>query len=418
MTGLTAGKKARKQQSEFQKLWVKAEKLKKENASFRESLDQVMQRIQTEIRPLEEASIRQHIPLLKRLLTLGQRKSLAQWQRQELDGWIREILEPLQGSGIANAELLDEVSRYDAFRYGVTLDETSSVPLADQMHAHFDLEEQQIMNGFEADEALLRQTALDDIESILDNALGPEPDNPDAMDARHDDMFEDALKQEKRRQYEAYHEERDVARKAFLEELFSDAVISPGDDEEAFNFDGAAFDFNESFPADTANDKPAISNAVFTKLFRSTAGNLHPDRESDPEKRQKKQALMARLLSARKQGDVMCILEMYQEYVGGTELTKADEKELIQSLKKQIGDLRNEREAYSFESPFHRMAYEQFYRRSHKKIDQAFQQHIVQMEDMAAEAQQLSASIKSIKTLRPYLEQRYDENRFISPFQR
>jgi uncharacterized protein YdcH (DUF465 family) len=97
MTRLATGKKSRKTQSEFQKLWAKAEKLKQENARFRDRLDDIIQRIQTDIGPVEEAAATQQIPLLKRLLALGQRRSLLQWQRQTLDDWIREILEPLMG---------------------------------------------------------------------------------------------------------------------------------------------------------------------------------------------------------------------------------------------------------------------------------------------------------------------------------
>jgi len=83
MTRLTV-QKTRKKQSEFQKLWAKAEMLKQENARFRDRLDGIMQRIGTEIRPVEEETARLQMPLLKRLLTLGQRKSLTQWQRQIL----------------------------------------------------------------------------------------------------------------------------------------------------------------------------------------------------------------------------------------------------------------------------------------------------------------------------------------------
>ena len=53
MSQLTAGKKTRKKQSRFQKLWAKAEKLKTENARFRDRLDEIIQRMTNEVRPLE-----------------------------------------------------------------------------------------------------------------------------------------------------------------------------------------------------------------------------------------------------------------------------------------------------------------------------------------------------------------------------
>jgi hypothetical protein len=141
MTRLATGKKSRKTQSEFQKLWAKAEKLKQENARFRDRLDDIIQRIQTDIGPVEEAAATQQIPLLKRLLALGQRRSLLQWQRQTLDDWIREILEPLMGIDGLDHDVLEELSRYDAFRLGIELDETSSIPLQDQLRTYFEQEQ-------------------------------------------------------------------------------------------------------------------------------------------------------------------------------------------------------------------------------------------------------------------------------------
>ena len=58
------------------------------------------------------------------------------------------------------------------------------------------------------------------------------------------------------------------------------------------------------------------------------------------------------------------------------------------------------------------MAFEQFYHSSPRKVDQAFKLHQEQMEITALEAQKLAQNIKTLKTLKPYLEQRYDDHRF------
>jgi len=71
MSQLTAGKKSRKKQSEFQKLWAKAEKLKTENARFRGRLDEIIQRITNEIRPLENRIARRQEPSLYRTGGIG-----------------------------------------------------------------------------------------------------------------------------------------------------------------------------------------------------------------------------------------------------------------------------------------------------------------------------------------------------------
>jgi len=419
MKRLTAQKKTRKKQSEFQKLWAEAEKLKQENARFRDRLDGIMQRIGTEIRPVEEETARLQMPLLKCLLTLGQRKSLTQWQRQMLDSWIREILESLQSTPHLNSELMDDLARYDAFRLGFELNEDSSTPMAEQLQAHIEREGTLLEEEFEAEDEAWREATRSEVEKILDQTFGPEPPGPEPLDEAVADLFQDELKQEQQRAYEAYHEARNAARKGLLDEMLDDSALD--EEEEGFfdsDFDFDPFGSSGPFTNEKEDSAPTISNSVFKRLFRSTVALLHPDREHDPDMREKKHGLMTRLLDARKQGDVMTIIQMHQQYVGDENpLSKADEKQLIKALKAQVDELRHERETYSFESPFHRMAFEVFYCPSQGKTDLAFKKHIQQMAKIASEAQALSQSIKSIKTLKPYLEQRYDERRSVNPLE-
>lgn len=419
MTRLAVQKKARKKQSEFQVLWAKAEKLKQENARFRDRLDGIMQRIETEIRPVEEETARRQLPLLSCLLTLGQRKSLTQWQRQILDSWIREILEPLQSTSHLNAEIMADLARYHAFRLGFELDEDSSTSMTEQLEAHIEREGRREEEEFEAEDKAWREATRSEVELILDQMFGPEPARPELLDGATDDLFGSELKEEQWRVFEAYHEARNTARKDLLEKMLDDSLLD--EEEESFfdsDFDFEPFGPSGSFPSEKEGSVPTISNSVFKRLFRSTVALLHPDREHDPDMREKKHGLMTRLLNARKQGDVMTIVQMHQQYVGDDNaLSKADEMQLVKALKAQVDELRQEREAYSFESPFHRMAFEVFYRSSQKKTDLAFKEHIQQMEKTASEAQALAQSIHSIKTLKPCLEQRYDERRFVNPLE-
>jgi hypothetical protein len=419
MTRLAVQNKARKKQSEFQELWAKAEKLKQENARFRDRLDGIMQRIETEIRPVEEETARRQMPLLRCLLTLGQRKSLTQWQRQMLDSWIREILEPLQSTSHLNSEIMADLARYDAFRLGFELDEDSSTPITEQLQAHIEREGTLQEEEFEAEDEAWREATRSEVEMILDQMFGPEPPRPELLDGAMADLFQGELKQEQQRAFEAYHEARNSARKDLLEKMLDDSAS----DEEEEDFFDSDFDFDPfgssgPFPKEKEDSAPTISNAVFKRLFRSTVALLHPDRENDPDMREEKHGLMTRLLNARKQGDVMTIIQMHQQHVGDENaLSKADEIQLVKALKAQVDELRQERVRYSFESPFHRMAFEVFYCPSQKKTDLAFKKHIQQLEKTASEAQALSQSIKSIKTLKPHLEQRYDERRFVNPLE-
>lgn len=418
MSRLTAGKKAKKKQSEFQKLWAKAEKLKTENERFRDRLDAITQRVRTEIHPAEKTALISQVPLLRRLLTLGQRKSLAKWQRQELDDWIKELLEPLQVYGSVDAELLEDISRYDAFRYGIELDEASSTSLHDQLREHIEHEWGSGLEGDEASEAHRRTEIEEEVEEILNDTFGREPPRGVKKPSNTGDMFEDELNDELERQYQAYHEARSAAREELLEKMLGNnsPYSDEEDDEDEYNF--FEFDLDDSFEQDQNDAAPVISNAVFKRMFRMTAGQLHPDRELDPELRTKKQAWMSALLKARKKGDVMTILAMFQEHVPeAATLSKADEKQLIAALQQQIEQLRSEQEEYTFESPIHRIAFEQFYDVSPRKTKQSFQRHLQQLQKMASESEALAREITSIKALKPFLEQRYDERRFSNPFE-
>ena len=407
---LVAGGKKSKKPSEFQKLWAQAERLKRENTRFRQRLDEIIGRIQTEVRAAESEAALSHIPLLRRLLVLGQRKSLSQWQRRELDGWIQELLHPLMQHDLIDDELKEAIACYDAFRLGIALDHDSPASFSEQVRRYMEREEEIARQESEGMEDLLREQLKNDIESILDSNLGPEPPHPSTADETDGGWFQDELKEEMERRYREYHSKRDAAREALWEEMLREY-------NHPFDCDDSDFDpFEEQDPSAShaGDDTPAVSNTVFTRLFRATAARLHPDREPDRELRKQKQGLMTRLLKARKQGDVMAVVELYQQHVAEDDgvLSRTDEKQLIGALKRQIEDLKSEKESYCFESPLHNLAYQHFYRTSRKKTDQAIRLHIESVMEAARQAEQLAAHITSVNKLKPYLEARYGENRF------
>jgi len=419
MTRLVKRKRPRKKLSEFQKLWAKAEKLENENVRFQARLDEIMQRIRTDIQPVEEEFAKQGVPLLRRLLTLGQRKSLAQWQRQELDAWIRELIEPLRSASQLAPEILEDISRYNAFSLGIELDETASTPLVDQLQDHLKRAKHQEEEEDEISEEARRKQTEEEIERILDSAFGHEPPKPTPPGDSDNDLFPNELNEELSRQFDEYHKARNAAREELLEEMLADSTPFSDAEEDFFKFD--PFDASDSLPEeedDDNNDAPKITSVVFTRLFRSTAAQLHPDRELDPVLRQQKQALMAELLGARRQGDVMTVINLYQQHVDNdATLSKADEKQLTNALKRQITALESKREEYSFESPLHRTAFAQFYHQSSRQTNQALNHHIQKMEAATSEVVSQTHSIKTLKTLKPHLEERYEEHRFDNPFE-
>jgi len=410
MAALTPYPKSAKKLSRFHKLWNRAAKLRQENERFRERLDQLVQRMHREILPEERRAAFEQIPLLKRLLVLGQRKTLSRWHRVELSDWIMELVDPLVASGQLDKALEDDISRYHAFNLGIDLDEGSEQSLAQQLEAFHDQQQDEFIDVFGAESAdEVRARVEREVEQELDKALGPTPDAPERADEA--DLFSDELYAARQQAFDAYQRRRSEMREHLMQDRmaemdFEDDEYDVFDDFDPF-VDGDNFDDPFSGVRDSAS---AISNEVFTRLFRATVAVLHPDRAPDEVRQKLNHQLMAQLLKARKQGDVMTIIEMYQQHVGDEAgLTGKDEKQLVEVLERQIDELKDEQDEYSYSSTLHRAAFEQFYHASAKKTDEAFRDHIAYIRESASHVRELADQITTLKTLRPYLEMRYAE---------
>lgn len=449
MSQLTAAKKKRQKQSKFQKLWARVVSRKAENKRFKANFEALFLRVQETINPVEHDAARAYQPLLYNLLILAQRKSLANWHREVLDGWIREILAHLFPYGLVDSAMLEDIARYDAFRMDITLEDDSiSLPseqlseiLRHQQAEHEAAAEQQKeqrSETFAERKAFACIQAERQVELMLDRQMGPAPELDIEVDKNMDDFFQNDLEQEKKCQHEAYQQERSRLREELLDEMLAqvdlnfeaeaeaEALHSEQDDdfgtfEDFFESLGAGFDeeHENNSKASSQPHAPKITNQVFQSMFRATAARLHPDREADPTLSETKQVLMTNLLGARKKGDVMTVVEMYQQHVGGdTTFSKADEKELIAALEYQIAELDNEKFDIIEQTPLHEQIHERFYSTSKKRVDDSIDKHLRDVRRDKLEIEQQAGSIRSLKTLKPWLDKRYEEEMLDSPFGR
>ena len=412
MTRLSFTPKSAKQHSRFHKLWNRAAKLRRENERFRERLDQLVQRMHREILPEERRAAVEQIPLLKRLLVLGQRKTLSRWHRIELSDWIMELVEPLAASGQLDKQLEDDISRYHAFNLGIDLDEGSEQSLAQQLEEFHDQQQDELTDVFGAESADEARARVErEVEQELDKALGPAPDVPEGADDT--DLFADELHAARQQAFNAYQQRRSEMREHLIQDRMAEMDFEDDEYDVFDDFDPFVGDDDFDDPFSGAKDSASvISNEVFTRLFRATVAVLHPDRAPDEARQKHNHQLMAQLLKARKQGDVMTIIDLYQQHVGDEAgLTNKDEKQLVEALERQIDELKDEKDEYSYSSPLHRAAFEQFYRASAKKTDKAFREHIAYIRESASHMRELADQIRSLKTLKPYLEMRYQEQR-------
>lgn len=410
MSLVSKNRKSAKKLTHFQKLWDQAAKLKQENERFRQRLDKLVRRIQDEVLPAECEAAAGHIPLLKRLLTLGRRKSMTRWERQELNDWILELVEPLMSTDQIDQELDDELNRYQAFNFGIELDEESEESFTEQIQRFYQQQEEAYDEEFAPETAEEKQHRIErEVERELDAALGRAPQAPD--DAEQDaDLFGDELHAARQQTFDHYQRRRAELREQLIEERM-DEEDDPFDDFDPFDYGEDDDDFEDPF-APRQTSATAVSNEVFTRLFRATVAVLHPDRQQDEAKKEDNHQLMSQLLKARKQGDVMTVINMYQQHVGNQQgLTGQDEKQLIAVLERQIEQLKEDKEDYSHSSPLHRIAFEQYYFGSSKKTDNAFREHKTYLSNHTEQLRKMADHITSLKKLKPYLEKRYEENR-------
>jgi hypothetical protein len=143
-------------------------------------------------------------------------------------------------------------------------------------------------------------------------------------------------------------------------------------------------------------------------IFRRAAQNLHPDRESDTEKRQHKQEQLTALLLARKENDVLTMLKIYSEALNGQEI-KIAEKEMssiCELLEEQLDDLECEQTSYIHSHPERHMVYELLYHSNQKKRQKAMQ---LWQKDLAEESEQnseLVAFLRNLSRLKEVLRER------------
>lgn len=443
MSSVVASKKTRKKQSAFEKLWAKAARLRAQNEKFAADLDAIVARMETDIKPREAELARLQIPLLQKLLTLGQRKSMTNWERATLDDWIKELIETIQTFNLVNTELLDDVARYDAFRMGITLQDDTIPPhqefgemmkqADEERAAAIKRQQEQHEEHLQEHREAMMAHALREVEQQLDSILGPEPSPPANMATQ--DLWPDELELEQQRLCDEYRAKREqlkeemMAEKTKEIEMLLDLDDTDLEDDDDFDFDEFDFSAFEDVFGDhshssqqaepeerTESSDQALSNQAFQQMFRATAGKLHPDREPDATIRLEKQKLMASLLKARKKGDVLTVMEMYEKYVGKHEgFSKADQKALLNSLKAMISELEESQEAIIYQSPMRGVAYHLFYSQSKKKVNAAFETRLKEIQAHEKFTATLTKNIRSLKTLKPQLEQRYDAMAFQEP---
>ena len=365
----------KKKQSRFQRLWAEAETVAKDNLELGKALDSLVQRVGDEVVQAERALGETVAQVVHRQLDFAEKKSLLKWQRAELSEWIEEHLTQLMETGQLDEALQNRLAKKQAREMGITLDESSDVSPIDQ----------------------LRQQLFGEDSDELEELLGSGSDEDDAdhwFDSDDDETLSDdehAAEEELAELLRQLHEELERQEEAGQHRQGHAKSVS------------------------TKKNKPGFDDAVFKRLFRQTAAALHPDKESDPDKQAEKHELMSQLLQARKEHDLITVLRLHEQYsFAETALSAKDEQQLEEVLVSYLAQQHEHTQNIVHRSEAHEFVFHEFYHKNPATVKRRIKAHIKKIDTRRAELETFVQQVKTLKTLKELLAERYERYRFDS----
>lgn len=208
-----------------------------------------------------------------------------------------------------------------------------------------------------------------------------------------------------------------------FEELFGAGDDDPeADDPQPDLFEDRDSEFFDDDEADWHGPDPeaetrtrALMDGSWTRgLFRRAAQALHPDRETDPEQRRHKQALMQQLLTARDQGDLLTLLQLYAQAADNAELelAEAEMEQACALLEDRLEQLEDEEDEIIHAHPLRALVHELFYNPTRKTREQNFRAWEDGLRTDAETAARLPEELRNLGILKEYLELRRQRNMF------
>ena len=357
----------KKVESRFQRLWAEAEALEKDNLELEAQLEKIVKRIDSEVFVAERKLGEVLYEAVNRQLDFAQKKSLLKWQRSELSEWIDENLSELVAMGMVDQTLRDKLATLRAAELEVDIDPDSPLSPAEQLDQYFKDESDEYRKRTEMDGGLSDDEDDGEQADLFDFDL-------DGYEDDDDDLSDDELAELLRKMHE--------------------------------QFEGRQHSIDEEPQGPQRKD---ISDAVFKRLFRQTATALHPDKESDEQRRQEKHELMSQLLKARKDYDLITILRLHEKHAAvESELNVADQQELEGILVQYLNQQQQRMDDIVQKSPMHHMAFTEFYNKKPVIVTRRIKDHLRKIEEKKDGILFFTTQVKTLKALKEILSQRYD----------
>ena len=366
-----------KQKNKLNQLWEDVEKKQRRIERYQAKLDDFYHDFKASTEKQERAVCRATEKWIHRLISFIPRKTIKGPQREALYDWIQEELTILESNPF---NPVDSIALRESFNQALLALPSNKadvdVMTEDQIEAF--REEMFMMLGYELD------ISNDELMAMV----------------KDPQKFHDYLQSVMAEKSQEEHAEEDD--------------IDWGDEDFFFQ----ANDDNHFEPSHHQASDALYSDKQITKLYRQLAKQLHPDKETDEEKKSEKSALMQQLSQAKKDKDVVALFMLAQQHLPDHEMVMDEDmlERLKMTLTEKIEQLNLDYQDLKHGGDIKNIIWQRFgggNKASRQKGLREYREHL-KKESQALLAQ--SQEIKTVKQMQERLKKRVGASYFDNPF--
>ena len=366
-----------KQKNKLNQLWEDVEKKQRRIDRYQTKLDDFYHEFKASTEKQERAVCRATEKWIHRLISFIPRKTIRGSQREALYDWIQEELTILESNPF---NPVDSIALREAFNQALLAQPSNQtdadVMTEDQIEAF--REEMFMMLGYELE--------------ISDDELMAMVKDPQ----KFHDYLQSVMAEQRQEEHTA---EDDI-------EWGSEDGCSQSDDENHFE------------PSYHQASDTLYSDKQITKLYRQLAKQLHPDKETNEEKKSEKSALMQQLSQAKKDKDVVALFMLAQQHLPDHEMVMDEDmlERLKMTLTEKIEQLNLDYQDLKHGGDIKNIIWQRFgggNKASRQKGLREYREHLKkESQELLAQSQE----VKTVKQIQERLKQRMEASYFDNPF--
>ena len=366
-----------KQKNKLNQLWEEIEKKQRRIERYQAKLDAFYHDFKISTEEQEQAVCRAAEQWIHHLLTFIPRKTIKGPQREALYDWIQEELSILESNPFnpVDSRVLREA--FNQALLALPSNQAKDISITEDQIEAF-REEISMMLGYDLD--------------VSDDELMAMVKDPQKFHDYLQSVVAEDMEEE-------YVDEDDI-------EWGGEDFFSQADDE------------NHVEPSHHQASEALYSDKQITKLYRQLAKQLHPDKETDENKKTEKSALMQQLSQAKKDKDVVALLILAQQHLPEHEMVMDEGmlERLKMTLTEKIEQLNMDYQELQHGGDIKSILWQRFgggNKASRQKGLREYRDNLhKEAQDLLAECQE----VKTVKQLQLHLKQRIEMSRFNNPF--